>query len=218
MKSESQPMPSTTRQKLANFFLIFGIAFLISIVRSFAEDRCSIFNCKPASWNKLQEIVIDNSTRWGKIYELDGMLVYALEKTGLTKDNAQTEFEFNVYYISTNSTNKYGGTVLEFDDRNLWLNRRPSGTIYSSLPEDSIEQIRLVTLGPREIYELTWDQADAILSRPIISVSMLWSVDSKAIDRFGIESYWFVIYYSDEDSISYWVDAQNGKIVKTKRD
>ncbi len=37
-------------------------------------------------------------------------------------------------------------------------------------------------------------------------------------ERFGVESAWAISYYDDVDYLTYWLDAQTGKIIEQTKD
>jgi hypothetical protein len=172
--------------------------------------------------DKNQEVAIDHTSSWGNDYRLDDipLHVHASVDNSLNRNGLLKNAEVSVYYVSTRPSNAYGKTtypehVIEFDDNNLWVksHRNYSVVIYSSPPEDVLDQFRRVHLGYRDIFNITWDKANEVLSRPILNVSFALSLSDKTLKNFDIESVWYVRYSDGEDIVEYWVDAQSGKIV-----
>ena len=226
MSNETRTQSNREKNKrILKFILLYFLFIAIFESGKFlVEDRCSLLNCESASWSKIQEIVIDNTSSWGNEYRLDEIpiSIYFSKDTGLDKSDLLDKTNLEVRYIATKY--EYGKAIypqriLEFDDQNLWINSRKSTTsLIYSLPSTEIQdRFKRVRIGYHDVYDTTWDKAIEQLQSPIISVSVGLVLVDQNQENFGAESTWAIIYLGQNGkSITFWVNAQDGKILFTR--
>jgi len=219
------------KEKIKNrlkFLLVYvPLLALFGVGQFLVEDRCSLINCEAASWSKIQGIIISKTNSGGSELRLDEnpISIDFSNNAGLSESDLLDKTNLEVTYIgaklevSSSRHVVYPERILEFDDKNLWIASRDlSNALISSVPsEEILNRFKRVSIGYRDVYEITWDKATEKLQSPIIFVSVLLSLGDKNQEQFGVESEWFIIYLSQsEHSVSYWVDAQAGKILFTR--
>lgn len=223
----TETRPHTNREKVKRILRLILIYFLFLALfesgKFLIEDRCSLLSCEPASWSKIQGIVINKTSSWGNEYRLDENPIHIdfSNHAGLNKSDLLDKTNLNVTYIATKY--EYGEAVyperiLEFDDKNLWIDSHKRSSALISLPsEEILNRFKRVSVGYRDVYEITWDKAIGQLQSPIIFVSVALSLGDENLENLGVESEWFIIYLDkSKNSVSYWVDAQSGKILHTR--
>ena len=212
------------RKKIASGAVIIFVILIFNFGEFWVNDKCSIIDCEPASWGEIQEIVIKNTTSWGTEYKLDDNPIHIRysNDNGVTKSVLLEKAEIRVTYVSTYKeindfkNEVYPERIIEFDDNNLQIksHKHSSLSIYSLPPEETLNRFKRVSVGYKDVYDLTWDKANKILNSSVHSVHISLSLEDEMQEGFNAESVWFIFYLdNDGSSISYWVDAQTGKIL-----
>lgn len=212
---------TTLRQisvRIVSFIFLAGLLFFAGYVGY--PVRCNVLACPPAAWSTIYEIVQTQAAKAGPTYRTGSIIAEPSFKTDFTTDGPST-IALRVTYISTEADIQEGGLypeqMIEFSDRDpsiRWQNGKQwSGQLPSLQDQQRIARIRV---SPREVYRATWGPAQRELSHSVRldAASMLLLTDDSVQERFGVESAWAVSYYNDLKYITYWIDAQTGRIVQ----
>ena len=221
-KNESHPRHVKSSMRLKGVLVYVVVLFLIYTIKFLVEDRCAILVCESASWSKIQEIVIDNRNSWGQEYTLSDIPLHirASDNNGLSRSKLLENVEISIRYISTQQTAAFDKTVpaervIEFDDKNLWITSHKSSSVLNDSlpPEDILNRFKRVSLGYRDVINLTWDKAEDALSLKIQYISIGLSLSDNGQIKSGVESVWYIMYGDGDTFVEYWIDAQRGKII-----
>lgn len=213
------------RFKRLNFSKILFNSFLITLVINgfllFLKDKCSFITCEIATWSTVQEIAIKHTNTWNDEYRLSNMpvLIFKHDDNGLNLQTLLENTEISVDYVSTRETGNQQGIIystrtIRFDDSNLWITDR--GGLAKSLPSDrTLKLFEQVQVGYRDVINITWNKANDIINLPIRSVLIKLILADESLEDIKDKSVWQIQYMNKEETIWYWIDTQNGQIIKS---
>ena len=204
------------RIKRAIFVSLPSLLFLIFLLgKDFLSDRCSIINCEPAKWSKVQEIIIKNTNSWGVEYRLKEVEAHSKIDTS----GKIYEINYVVYYVSTKPESTSRKTIykirqIRFDNLNLWIDRADIGLPATSLPAgENILRLKQ-TIQPEEVIKSTYDLATEALGQSTSQVMLELKFTDEKHDT---KAMWEITYFGDnKKQVHFVLDAQSGKIIDNK--
>jgi hypothetical protein len=216
-------MPSHT--KLRHIVRIISVILLFALL-TFAgyRNRCKLFTCQPATWANIHTIAQTQAAKAGPSYRIGIVRAKPAFRTTLLADGPD-DITLSLELISAQPDMAHDGLypvqMVEFADRDQWITWQNQGEWTSELPSTQAQQhLSRVRVSPRDVYHSTWNAAQRELSSSI-RLSGAWMtlyINELPQERFGIESAWAISYSDGIDYLTYWIDAQSGKVVEQTKE
>ena len=206
--------PSARRKYIQ--ILLLSLPSILILLKIVVENRCSLMECDPASWSKIQEIVSSNSKSWITEYRFDYLDAFlTIDEIGSVKD-----INYVVYYVSTKQEGvpyetNYPRRQIRFDNKNLWVDSSILKNFSKSLPSNqNLPRLKYVLIEPQDTITLTWELANTVLGQKTTKAALSLTFED---NKLGIDSMWEVTYFgTNKELVHYWMDAQSGTILSIR--
>lgn len=199
-----------------------AVVLLAGACAGVAAERCHFVACQPLTWPELRALARQQAASAGAGYEVEAIMASPIFPTAMT-ESGPYDIEFTVFVgnsrESTIAPGSYGTKTFEVLDRSRSIRWRDGeGGSSESVPADAADRLQRVQIGPRDAYRITWPEAQREMQvSQILSAHMRFSVNDWEKGLHGADLTWQVSYVDDAIEMTYWVDAETGKIVDSKR-